>query len=340
MSCEAKAQKPFDASQSMLRERLQFLLEELHPILKEDVAFTLKAPGKLFFIQSESINDAQLPSGVWSLLPLLIAQYVNPDIDKVYACNVAVAIECFVCALDMLDDIEDDDQTLIVKKLGIARVLNVSTTLLALTNSIFLSLVEIKISHTNIVNLLQMVQKSLNTATAGQHSDILAEQKSAESLTTEECIEIAAEKAGALMSLAFSIGALCANADVELLAQFSELGRLLGIAHQLDNDSHDLYHILRYQQTGENQGTVKTDIVRQKKTLPVVLAAHTLMTLQSDSSTTDEEKQRRFNDALHEGIITTWGISLLYRERAHDILRQIEVQRPISQELRLLLNFT
>ncbi len=337
MSCEFEAQKPFDASQTMLQERLQFFLSELHPVLEEDVVFALKAPGKLLSIQSESYT--QLPSGVWSLLPLLVAQYVNPDIDMTYACSISVAIECFICALDILDDVEDGDQTLIVKKLGIARVLNVSTALLALTTSIFLSLVEVKISHTNVVNLIQMVQKSLSAATAGQHNDILAEQKSAESFTAEECIEIAAEKAGTLMSLAFSIGALCANADIELLAQFSELGRLLGIAHQLDNDSHDLYHILQYQQTGENQGMVKTDLVRQKKTLPVVLAAHTLLTLQSDASITNEEKQRRSNDALYEGIITTWGISLLYRERAHDILRQIEVQRPISQELHLLLNF-
>ena len=44
-----------------------------------------------------------------------------------------------------------------------------------------------------------------------------------------------------------------------------------------------------------------------------------------------------YTNALNEGIITTWGISLLYRERAHDQLRQIETQHPVPYTLRLLL---
>ena len=329
---------PLDATLFVLRERLHFFLNTLHPILKEDIQDALAEPSKLLFSQDEHIEKPST-AGIWAMLTLLTAQCLAPAIDTRYACDVAVAVECFVCALDILDDVEDGDQTPLIARIGIARALNISTTLLMLTNRILLSLSEIGVSATRITSLLHIFQEATLAATAGQHRDILAEQRSADSFTSEECIEIAAGKAGSLMGLACCIGALCADASTELLTQFSELGKLLGIAHQLDNDSHDLYHILQYQQTGEKQGTVKTDLVRQKKTLPVVLAAHTLMTLQHAPSTTDEEKERLFNDVLHEGIITTWGISLLYRERAHDIVRQIEVQSPISQELRLLLNF-
>jgi len=329
---------PLDATLFVLRERLQFFLNMLHPVLEDDIHDALAEPGKLLFKRDEHA-ELHPSTGVWSLLPLLIAQYLAPDINIRYACDASVAVECFICALDILDDVEDGDQTSLIARIGVARALNISTVLLMLTNRIVLSLSEIGVSPTRITSLLYIFQEAVLAATAGQHRDILAEQRLAESFTTEECVEIAEGKAGSLMSVACRVGALCANANAQVVEQFSELGKLLGIAHQLDNDSHDLYHILQYQQTGESQGTIKTDLVRQKKTLPVVLAAHTLMALQHAPSTTDEEKERMFNDVLHEGIITTWGISLLYRERAHDILRQIEVRQPISHELRLLLNF-
>ncbi|GAC1393130.1 MAG: hypothetical protein NVS4B11_01530 [Ktedonobacteraceae bacterium] len=314
-------------------------IDTLHPVLKKDVVYALEQPGKLFYIQDNRAEKVITPAGVWALLPLLITQQLFHNVNKQYACCVAVAIECFICALDLLDDIEDDDPTPIVSSLGTARVLNTSTTLLMLTHHILLSLPEFGISPTKVVSLLNALQKAALDATVGQHRDILAEQRSAESFTFEECIEIAEGKAGSLMSLACRIGALCADASEAVLSQFSELGKLLGIAHQLDNDSHDLYHILQYQQTNESTGTLKTDLARQKKTLPIVLAAHATSALQNSSFATDEEKQKIRVDVLHEGITTTWGISLLYRERAHDQLQQIEVQYPISHTLRLLLSF-
>ena len=61
--------------------------------------------------------------------------------------------------------------------------------------------------------------------------------------------------------------------------------------------------------------------------------------LQDSASTSSVEAQRAWIDVLHEGIITTRGISLLYRERAYEKLQQIEAQRPISHALHLLLGF-
>jgi len=339
MSSTTETQKPFDADQQLLRERLQFFLDTLHPLVKADVVYSLMLPGKLLSIQNEHVNISTLPSGMWSLLPLLVARHIAPYTKRDYIYSVAVAIECFICALDLLDDIEDGDQTLIVTNIGAARVLNVSTTLLALTNYILIAVVDEGCPSEHVVYFLKAVQEALILATAGQHRDILAEQRSASSFTTEECIEIAEGKAGSLMSLACRIGALCVHSNNETLAQFSELGKLLGIAHQLDNDSHDLYYILQRQQTSEAMGSIKTDLVRQKKTLPVILATRAMSVLQNPSLASDEEKQKLYIDVLHESIITTWGISLLYRERAHDQLRRIEIQHPVSHALRLLLGF-
>ena len=148
---------------------------------------------------------------------------------------------------------------------------------------------------------------------------------------------MAAAKAGSLMSLACRLGALCAGADETLCEQFAEMGKLLGIAHQLDNDSHDLYYLLQ----GSLSSTVtsgKSDLERGKKTLPVVLAAQRENTLQQQALSADEEKQE-YLKALHEGITITWGICLLYRERARDRLQEIEAQQPVDPLLRLLLGF-
>ena len=337
----------FAAQQHLLVERLNLLVVTLHPLLRADVLRALEEKGKLLFrphadaISAGSLNPQSpaLPAGVWPLLTLLVAQHIDPDIDSVYASTVAIAVECYACAGDLLDDVEDEDQTPIVQALGPARALNVSTALLMLTQRVILSLLHHSIPSERILSLLDAIQESILAATAGQHRDLLAEQRSAQDLTSEECIEIAAGKAGAIMRLACRLGALCAGASDTLLEQFSEIGELLGISHQLDNDAHDLYYLLQSDTSAvkpNKTASMKTDLVRAKKTLPVVLAAKREDTLQATSLSADEEKQEYLR-MLHEGIITTWGICLLYRERARDRLQEIEAHRPIAPALRLLL---
>ncbi len=329
--------KLFGEYQLLLREQLNTFLSTLHPLIRKDVIRALGEPGKL--LSPVAPLNSTPPAGMWSLLPFLVAQYVDPNVDKRQAAIVAVSVECFICALDLLDDVEDEDQTAIVKEIGVARILNVSTALLALTNHLLLTLTQAGFPQEQVVHLINTIQTSLITAVEAQHRDILAEQRTAESFTTEECIEISEGKAGSLIRLACLMGALYAGASDEIVSQFSELGRLLGIAHQLDNDSRDMYDILRYQQTNEQSGTVKTDVARQKKTLPVVLAAHAISVLRQSASISKLKEQRVWVDVLHEGIMTTRGISLLYREHAYEQLQQIEAQRPISHALRLLLGF-
>ncbi len=322
------------ALQELLVERLHFLLEVLFPELKSDVTFALQSKGKLL---SSSVTE--LPSGVWALLTMLTAQCIAPEIDPFYASSVAVAVECFVCALDLLDDIEDEDQTPVVLSLGSARTLNVATALLTLAQKAILSLMQHDIAPDLIVHLLDVLQSLTLRATSGQHRDLLAEKRLAEDLTQEECIAIARDKAGAIMGLASKLGAICAGAVDEEIEEFSSLGELLGIAHQLDNDAHDLYYLLH---TGsvleETSRSVKTDLLRHKKTLPVVIAAKHVQGLQSRTKAADKENED-YQQALHEGIITTWGMSLLYRERARECLQHIEARRPITPAFRLLLGF-
>jgi len=342
---------PFAAHQLVLRERLYHLLATLHSALYADVAQALEGEGKLLSPSSTRLNppDSQkptFPAGVWPLLTLLVTQSISPGIDLLLVGNVAVAVECFVCALDLLDDVMDQDQTTTLQVLGTARTLNASLALLALSQKAILSLMQQDVAPSLILRLLEALQESTQVATAGQQRDLLAEQRPAQEFTREECIEIAAAKAGSIMRLACRLGALCAGADDALCEQFSEFGELLGIAHQLDNDCHDLYYLLQGStsslaptEAGTSTRHVKSDLARGKKTLPIVLAAQMHNAALQKSSPPDDQEKEEYLRSLREGIVTTWGICLLYRERARDRLQEIETQKPVIPTLRLLLGF-
>jgi len=339
------------AQQHLLRERLHHLLATLHPALYTDVVLALQGEGKLLSPFPTDLHHSDsppptLPAGAWSLLPLLVAQSISPGIDPLSASSVALAVECFVCAIDLLDDVMDEDQTTTLQVLGVARTLNVSTALLTLAQQAILSHSQQGAAPALVLRLLETLQESTLVVAAGQHRDVLAERRPVQEFTREECIEIAKAKAGSIMRLACRLGALCAGADEKLCEQFSEFGELLGIAHQLDNDSHDLYYLLQGNTSSlapmeieTSTRNVKSDLARGKKTLPIVLAAQMHdAALQKSSLQADQEKEKYLR-SLHEGIITTWGICLLYRERARDRLQEIEAWKPVTPALRFLLGF-
>lgn len=334
----------FAAQRQSLADRLYSFLKEIDTDLRADVLVALSQENKIFAQPAAGDNHSPSPAilpGLWPLLTLSVSHSISPEIDFEQAATVAIAVECFVCALDLLDDIEDDDQTRSVQLLGTARVLNVSTALLTLTQRAILSLAQYATSPTQALRLLAALQEATLVAVSGQHRDLLAEQKAAQDISVEDCIDIASAKAGAIMGLACKLGAMCAGATDEVCRQFAELGELSGIAQQLDNDAHDLYHLLNLDtsvESPEEETILKTDLVRQKKTMPVVLAAQQPGNLQKKSVLSDEEKQEYLRN-LHEGILTTWGMCLLYRERARDCLQEIEAQNPIASSLRFLLGF-
>src|SRR6266516_2278138 len=191
---------PFEVYQRILRERLRFFLYPLQSTLRSDIMRALQETGKLLDI-AQTDKNAPVPAGSWSLLTLLTALSIAPNINLVRVSSVAVSVECLICALDLLDDVEDGDQTAIIKESGPARVLNVSTALLVLAQRMVLSVSEREFPAADILRCFDTIQESLLVAITGQQRDLLAEQRAVEQVTVEECIEIASEKAGALMSL-------------------------------------------------------------------------------------------------------------------------------------------
>ena len=257
----------------------------------------------------------------------LVAQGVDPAINLRLATDVAIAIEIFMSGVDLLDDIEDGDQTTIVQTLKLSRALNVASALLMLAQKVILSLVDLTNDYNLILSLLNTLVNSSLKAANGQHLDILLEKIPFLSMSEVDSLRMIDLKSGSLMSLVMRLGALCANAEKEICDKYAECGRLLGIAYQLDNDSHDLYDLTHTLEESKIQNSsqkpIKTDLIREKKTFPIVIA----------STQVSEDKEK----AIHEGIVTSWGVSLLYRERALECLQDLEKRNLVSPCLRLVL---
>lgn len=322
----------------LLCERLQHYLHDLDPVLREDAGVVLAVEGKLLHQPALALD------GRWALLPFCLIQDLRATtradfIDTNAACDVALAMECVICATDLLDDVMDDDVTPLIERLGMARALNAALTLVSLSQRMLLALLDGGLPTALSVRLMDAMQQAILQASAGQQRDLLAERRLATDLTREECLDIAAAKAGALLSLACRMGAMCASVEEAQVENCAEAGRLLGIAAQLDNDAHDLYGLLR---PAGASGCQKSDLARGKKTLPVVLAAHVLQaTCAREARDIDfrhlemagDEERKIYQDALHEGILTTWGMALLYRERARTVLEMVMGEGSISPTL-------
>lgn len=328
----------FAAHQELLSARLLALIAELPSLeLRTDVLRALQEPGKLLATQTDG---STVPAGVWSLLTFFVAEHVAPTLDTLQAATTAIAMECFLCALDLFDDVEDNDRTPVMEDLGMARANNTATVLFTLAFRTLRSLSELGLPLESVHEMLKTLEGAALRAMAGQHRDLLSEHRPVQSYTQAEGEEIAAQKAGSLMQLACTMGTLCGGADRELRELFAALGLAFGIAQQLDNDAHDLQNelaVLQSQSDGVVVSAKKTDLARGKKTLPVILAWHVFA--QESVSLSDSKKQGLSEQALESGILATWGLSLYYREQASDCLQQIELQRPISPALRSLLGF-
>lgn len=328
MSAAPSPTHPFAAYQHLLCARLMALIAPLPPSLQADVRTALTGESKLL-----SPTQDEIPSGVWSLLTFLLAHSLAPERAPHIVSSAAIALECYVCAIDLLDDVMDEDRTQTLLDLGVPRALSASDALRALAYQALLACHSPQNTELPLRLIETLTESSLRVA-RGQTEDVLAEDRDVATMSLEECIEIAKAKAGSIMHLACRLATECSNVSHDLSERFSQMGELLGIAHQLDNDAHDLYDLL-YPKPGHTT-SAKSDLLRRKKTLPVVLASQQ-STFEVGTPLTDE----RYRTVLYSSIVQTWGMSYLYRNRARALFEQTssEMQTDSARLLRLLLHF-
>ncbi len=101
--------------------------------------------------------------------------------------------------------------------------------------------------------------------TQGQHLDMAYERR--DSITVEEYMLMVSGKTAALLATAAELGAIAADAEPDVCANYREFGQQLGLAFQIRDDLLGIW--------GDSSVTGKsaqTDIERRKKTLPIVYA--------------------------------------------------------------------
>jgi geranylgeranyl diphosphate synthase type I len=102
--------------------------------------------------------------------------------------------------------------------------------------------------------------------TAGQAADLDFEGRDEVSL--DECLQMAADKTGALLSCACALGALVCDAPADLVTGLSHFGDQVGLAYQLVDDLLGIWG--EPERTGKPVGS---DLRARKKTVPIVRAA-------------------------------------------------------------------
>jgi geranylgeranyl pyrophosphate synthase len=245
----------------------------------------------------------------WALITLAACTATGGDV--AVGARVAAGVELFMAALDVLDEIEDGDQSATVEAGGMPQALNVTTALSLLAQQALLDLPAREGLPSSADFIRELIAGGL-TATIGQHRDLASAGGMVSS--PDDALAIAREKAGALMGTACRLGAMVGTADASLLDLYGGLGTHLGVAAQLTNDLRDA--------TNPAQ---KSDIDRQKGTLPLVFSRRAA----SDGGA---------NEVRTSAALTfTWVVLEVERQACGDVIEQLAAQGQDISMLRALL---
>ncbi len=170
--------------------------------------------------------------------------------------RVAAAFELCIAASDLLDEIEDADESVVCSYAGMPRALNASTAILAAAFST-LSAPEIGSEHRSLfLEMINMLSSTIVTSTVGQDADLAS--TGGEERSIQFAVEIARLKSGSLVAGASVMGAALGTTDPQALSLYRDFGTHLGTAYQLSNDLRDA------------RSSAKSDIASGKGTVPLV----------------------------------------------------------------------
>ena len=265
----------------------------------------------------------------WPLLPLLVSEAVCNESDR--ALPVAAAMQFFLGAADVFDDIEDaDSPDSLYAKYGLAIATSIASTLLILGELSLSRLAYRGFNANNVVRTMESVNSSYVMACAGQYLDLNENTRLSQS--EEMYLKIINMKTASQVKCACYLGAFLAGAKQELIDNFSLFGYNLGMASQIGNDI---------------QGIIKgTDIIKRKVTLPVIYALslpdNTIRNQlkqvfqKQDIPVYDFEPVKKL--LLHSGAIHYATLRMdIYKLTALDVLGDIKTAGVNVEKLKLFL---
>lgn len=210
------------------------------------------------------------------LLCLLVCEAAGGDFRR--AVPAAAAVEIIHNFSLVHDDIEDGDATrrhrlTLWKVWGVPQALNVGDGLFALAHRAMERLPLLGVPSALCLQALQVLDGATLALIQGQYLDLSFEERS--QVAETEYLEMVAGKTAALFSCATQLGALLAGDNGARAESYRRFGHCLGVAFQMADDVLGIW--------GDSAVTGKpaaTDILRKKKTLPVIYALGQSATLQ------------------------------------------------------------
>lgn len=166
------------------------------------------------------------------------------------------------------DDIEDGDverrhRPTLWTKHGIPQAINAGDMLFSLSRVALHRLTALGFSDAKVLRLMRLYDETCVALCEGQYIDIWTSEHD-EAMSVELYFDMIGRKTAALISGSIEAGAVLATDDEAIIGRYRAFGWALGLAFQLNDDLLGIW--------GQEATTGKepTDLVRHKKTLPVI----------------------------------------------------------------------
>lgn len=259
----------------------------------------------------------------WAHLTLMNCECVS-GLSEV-ALPGAIAMELSALAIDIFDDIQDQDHDdLPWRKIPTANALNLAICLSMLSSEAVLTLSDDRDSRV-YSKISQILSHMWITCSDGQFQEALFDTR--EQVTLDQYYELVKRKSGSLTACACKIGATLGGGSESLVLQLEEFGTHLGIMSQIRNDLNDFLDFEK-----------KKDFVNNKKTLPYVYLLNILNgnTAEQFKKLTQmkgnglkfgkEEQEYLKKLVIDEGAVHYCRVMYeLYREKSMKIIQAIPV---------------
>lgn len=246
----------------------EIILAEKSVLVDEEIAKIVPKIGGI-----ANLHDAAwfaLSSGGKRLRPvmcLLVAEALGGDVRR--ALRFGVAVELLHNFLLVHDDIEDGDMVrrdlpAVWVKYGLAHGVNIGDFLLAKVYESVVSLRQLGVNDTKVVDLLDLVTRCLIETGEGQAREINARTR--RDVSEDEYIEIVRKKTAVYLIIPMIGAGIIADAPKSVLSAIRRYGDFVGPAFQIRDDVIDLTE-------GKGRGEKGCDIKEGKPSFLVVYTA-------------------------------------------------------------------
>jgi geranylgeranyl diphosphate synthase, type I len=169
------------------------------------------------------------------------------------------------------DDIEDGDRErhhrpTVWARHGVPQAINTGDMLFSLSRMALHRLTDLGFSDAKVLRLTRLYDETCVALCEGQYIDIRTSETN-ELMSVALYFDMIGRKTAALIAASIEAGAILATEDDAVIRRYRRFGWALGIAFQLNDDLLGIW--------GEEHATGKrpTDVLRKKKTLPIIYAS-------------------------------------------------------------------